>query len=94
MARNGDEEQIRPIGVVGPKRALPHILEKVALARVLARQLPRRLVERLGIPIWVHENPKPPLHLLVAPPETRRIVVHRAPRSRRIRTCNRHHTQY
>ncbi len=76
MGRNGDEEEVRLLEVVGAEAALANVLEEVALAGVLAGQLPRRLVERAGVAVGVDEHPEAPLHLRVPRREHRRRVVH------------------
>lgn len=77
MGRDGHEEEVRLVGVVGAEAALADVLEKVPLAGVLARELPRRLVERLGVAVRVDVHLEAPLHLRV--PRRERIggVVHR-----------------
>lgn len=69
MARNRNEEQVRSVRIVRPEPPLPDVLEEIPLARVLAGELPRRLVERVGIPVRVYEHPEVPLHGRIVQPE-------------------------
>ncbi len=77
---DGDEEEVRLVGVAGAEAALADVLEEVALAGVLPRELPRRLVERLGVAVRVHVHLDAPLHLRVPRREGLGGVVHRRPR--------------
>lgn len=75
MARDWDEEQVRFIRILRPESALPDVLEKVPLARILPRHLPRRLVKRARIPIRVYEYLEPLLHLgVVQLKDLRRVI--------------------
>lgn len=56
MAGDGNEEEVSLIGIKGAEATLPDILEEIALAGILSGELPRRLVKRFGIPIWVYVN--------------------------------------
>jgi len=72
---DGDEEEVRLIGVLGAEATLSDVLEEIALTGVLPGELPRRLVERVGIPIRVYVHLELLLHLLVVKLEhTRRVV--------------------
>ncbi|WVZ11618.1 hypothetical protein V8G54_016148 [Vigna mungo] len=74
VTRDGDEEEVRLIGVVGAEVTLSDVLKEIALAGVLPSELPRRLVERVGIPIRVYIHLELLLHLLVVELEhTRRV---------------------
>lgn len=77
VGRDGNEEEMRLVGVIGAEAALADVLEEVALAGVLARELPRRLVERLGVAIRVDVHLEAPLHLRVPRRERLGGVVHR-----------------
>lgn len=84
MGRDGDEEEVGPVGVFGAKAALPNVLEEVSLAGVLARELPGRLVEGLGVAVRVDVDLEAPLHLRVPGRERLgRVVDRRAPRRQR-----------
>ena len=74
MTRDGDEEEVRLVGVFGAEMTLSDVLEEIALTGVLPSELPRRLVERVGIPIRVYVHLELFLHLLVVQLEhTRRV---------------------
>lgn len=74
MTRDGDEEEVRLIGVFGAEVTLSDVLKEIALAGVLPSELPRRLVERVGIPVRVYIHLELLLHLLVVQLEdTRRV---------------------
>ena len=77
VRRDGHEEEVRLVGVVGAEPTLADVLEEVALAGVLARELPRRLVERLGVAVRVDVHLEAPLHLRVPRRERLGRVVHR-----------------
>jgi hypothetical protein len=77
VGRDGNEEEVRLLGVVGAEPALADVLEEVALAGVLARELPRRLVEGLGVAVRVDVHLEAPLHLRVPRRERLGGVVHR-----------------
>lgn len=53
MGRDGDEEEVGAVRVFGAEAALADVLEEVSLAGVLARELPRRLIEGLGVAVRV-----------------------------------------
>lgn len=76
MAGDWDEEEVGLIWILRDEAALSDILEKVPLAGVLAGQLPGRLVESVGIPIWVYIHLEHPLHLRVVQLEHLRRVVY------------------
>jgi hypothetical protein len=77
VGRYGNEEEVRLVGVVGAESALADVLEEVALAGVLASELPRRLVERIRVAVRVDEHLEAPLHLRVPDRERLGGVVHR-----------------
>jgi len=66
---------VRLIGVFGAEATLSDVLEEIALTGVLPGELPRRLVERVGIPIRVYVHLELLLHLLVVQLEHPRRVV-------------------
>lgn len=75
VAGDRDEEEVSPIGIVGTEATLANILEEVALAGVLPGELPRRLVERVGIAVGVYVHLESPLHLGIVQPENARRMV-------------------
>lgn len=77
MWRYGDEEEVRLVGVIGAEPALSDVLEEVALAGVLPRELARRLIECLGVAVRVDVHLEAPFHLRVPRRERLRGVVHR-----------------
>ena len=77
MGRNGNEEEVGPIRVVGAERALTNVLEEVALAGVLAGELPGGLVEGFGIAVGVDVHLEIPHHPLVVRLKDLRRVVNR-----------------
>lgn len=77
VGRDGDEEEVGLVGVVSTEAALADVLEEVTLAGVLARGLPRRLVECLGVAVRVDVHLEAPLHLRVPRRERLGGVVHR-----------------
>lgn len=83
MGRDGDEEEVGAVRVFGAEAALADVLEEVSLAGVLARELPRRLIEGLGVAVRVDVDLEAPLHLRVPRRERLGGVVHRRPRRRR-----------
>ena len=82
VGRDGDEEEVGPVGVFGAKAALPDVLEEVSLAGVLAGELPRRLVEGLGVAVRVDVHLEAPLHIRVPRRERFGGVVHGRARRR------------
>ena len=77
VTRDRNKEEMSAIRIVRPKPTLSDILKEITLARILSRQLPRRLVECVGISIWIYKHLEIPLHLLVIPPKHLRRVIHR-----------------
>lgn len=69
VARNRNEKQVCSVRIVRPEPTLPNVLEEIALARVLASELPRRLVKRVGIAVRVYKNLEVPLHRRIVQPE-------------------------
>ena len=69
MAGNGDEEEVSLIGIQGPESALPNVLEEIALAGILPGELPRGLVESVGISIWIYVDLEIGLHVGEIQPE-------------------------
>lgn len=75
MTGDGDEEEVRLIGVLRAEATLSDVLEEIALTGVLSGELPRRLVEGFGIPIGVYINLEILLHLVIVELEDARRVV-------------------
>ena len=69
MAGNGDEEEVSLIGIQGPEPALANVLEEIALAGILPGELPRGLVESVGISIWIYVDLEIGLHVGEIQPE-------------------------
>ena len=69
MAGNGDEEEVSLIGIQSPESALPNVLEEIALAGILPGELPRGLVESVGISIWIYVDLEIGLHVGEIQPE-------------------------
>lgn len=69
MAGNGDEEEVSLIGIQGPESALANVLEEIALAGILPGELPRGLVESVGISIRVYVDLEIGLHVGEIQPE-------------------------
>lgn len=69
MAGNGDEEEVSLIGIQGPESALANVLEEIALAGILPGELPRGLVESVGISIWIYVDLEIGLHIGEIQPE-------------------------
>lgn len=76
VAWDGNEKEVSLIGIEGAESTLPNVLEEIALTGVLSGELPRRLVKRFGIPIWVYVNLEPLLHLSVIQLEHARGMIH------------------
>lgn len=75
VAGDRDEEEVSPVGIVGAEATLANVLEEVALAGVLPSELPRRLVERVGIAVGVYVHLESPLHLGIVQAENARRMV-------------------
>ena len=75
MTRDGNEEEVCLIGIFGAEATVSDILEEIAFTGILSGELPRRLVERVGIPIWVYINLELLLHFLIVQLEHARRVV-------------------
>lgn len=74
VTRDGNEEEVCLIGIFGAEATLSDVLEEIAFAGVLSGELPRRLVERVRIPIWVYINLELLLHFLIVQLEYARRV--------------------
>lgn len=75
VTRDGNEEEVCLIGIFGAEATVSDILEEIAFTGILSGELPRRLVERVGIPIWVYINLELLLHFLIVQLEHARRVV-------------------
>lgn len=75
MAGDRDEEEVSLIRIVRTEPTLSDVLEEVALAGVLASELPGRLVIRLWIAVGVYVDLEFRFHLgEIQPKHLRRVV--------------------
>jgi hypothetical protein len=65
VAGDGNEEEVSLIGILGAEARLANVLEEIAFACVLSRELPWCLVKGVGISVWVYIDLEIGLHFSV-----------------------------
>jgi hypothetical protein len=66
MARDGNEEKMSLLRIVGVKPTLLNVLEEVTLAHIFPSQLPRGLIKKIRIVVGINVNLELFLHFSIS----------------------------